>query len=131
MCNEKHIDSKVPKESSGTGYKIFRKSGTACVRDSNYLTKGRKSVNGWIAWSPAVVKKYGDFLGSCGFCVIKNKTAALRAASSWGGFDWKIDYVVFEVKYKEAIWEHSEKAFTGYPVRMLLVRKFRKIKKIS
>ena len=99
MCNQMHENSKVPKKTSGFAYKIFRTDGRSVVTGLEYIRNERTvKPGGWVTWDPAAGL-------NSGFCAIKNKKTAIRAARNWG--EWRNEnYFISKIEFKEANAEH-------------------------
>jgi hypothetical protein len=121
MCNQIHGNSKAPKKMAGFGYKIFRMDGRSVVTSVKYMRNNKTiRAGGWVTWDPAAGL-------NSGFCAIKNKKTAIRAARNWGGYPWRENYFISKIEFKEALAEHTEYGFVDFGITILLVRKFRRV----
>ena len=73
-----------------------------------------------MTWDPAAGR-------NSGFCAIKNKKTAIRAARNWGGWKWNENYFISKIEFKEAIAEHIEDGFVDFDLPVILVLKFRRV----
>ena len=73
-----------------------------------------------MTWDPAAGR-------NSGFCAIKNKKTAIRAARNWSGWKWNENYFISKIEFKEAIAEHIEDGFVDFSLPVILVLRFRRV----
>jgi len=122
MCNSRHPDSKILKNESGVGFKIFRFVEGIYYPMIARFEKYAKAENGWIYWN----RKYKTKAFDVGFCVFVIKEEAIECLEKWSVGYRSENYILRRVQYAQAIYEHSESQIIGGLISCVrLVKQFK------
>jgi len=127
MCNHIHKEHFIPKEKSGTAWKVFEvidSKLTSMAAGVGYQAKSKfPPINKeWVAWDR---KNIGD-----GFCIIPDFEEACRLLHRWGK-NHRYHYCIVEVEYDNAMALQMEgNIFSSKedPFEVMIVKKFRPIR---